>query len=230
MAARVAITVAIAALTFAACGGGSAGKHYDLSATKACLQSDGVDTKADTNPFATGSEGNLAADFNDFDVFLAFGTDEDEAEEMKKGIDAVGSGFGAQGASAEQRGNVMYYANSESLPTDAREQVEDCLREADAASAAPPASTSTAAADADDAPPAQLARFTRQARGVLRSIPPEALHTFSPEGGAAYGELEELSRDGLTNGELATVQKDLDDLDRELAYYQEHKGTYSEDE
>lgn len=224
------LTLTVAALAVSGCGGNGGGKHYDLSATKACLQEAGVDVKVDTNPFATGSEGNLDADFSDFDLFIAFGSDDGEARDLKQQIEGLGSALGGEAeGSVEQRGNVMFYSNSDtpSEEVDEREQVRSCLREADGQASR---STSVQPEVAPEATPAELARFTRQARGVIKAIPPEAYFTFSPEGKEAFGELEELSRDGLLNHELPKVQKDLDILDRELAYYEKHKGSYSEDE
>jgi hypothetical protein len=129
------IAAGIAAFLFAtgedaATSDDSENGHYFIGATRSCLDAEGLDVSTYSGGVTPGSQGNLVVAFASYEVYLHFGEDASEAEELERtGDELARLGPGNPPDVARRNGNVMYsWGGSEEPSDDVFEQITDCLR------------------------------------------------------------------------------------------------------
>jgi hypothetical protein len=139
----------IAVLAFAAAGCGGSGQHYSLASTQSCLINNGLNAQPDSGASLApkGSEGGLdvTSGSNSADIYVEFGKDSHEADQITKEVIAAASAFGQSASDTSKamarKGNVAYWTNDTHWPP-AKATVEECLSSG-ARAAAPPATSAS---------------------------------------------------------------------------------------
>jgi hypothetical protein len=118
------ISAALAAVVLAGCSS----EHYSIDQVERCLDATRENPR-DPSVFPKGSEGNLKKHERQLlYLYLAFGRDNGEAKGMLTALDDANFIIGVKNGT-DVSGNVLYWVNATSFPSDVKEQVRRCLEE-----------------------------------------------------------------------------------------------------
>lgn len=190
-----------------ACGGGVSEPAAAKDASASCLDDAGaeVETRESELDYIAedAGEGAFRVVLGEREATVVFERTEKDARRTEQAYELFTKALGGPSDDILERRGTVVISWDKTPTADDQEIVRGCLV----------ADTAAGAAKQDEVRPKVL---SMRARAVLAAVPFEVFYEFSPEGKAAFGELEEISRDGIDQDEEERVPALLDRIDAEL--------------